>query len=168
MNSKHAAFGMVEELGFGEITPPRRAVAASSIGRLRHPGYNPCLADVYRTPMLDVDGKIKRWPALPDAFLPAYRNRTAFPGLSMNCGDFYAAIARGASSWMAGITTPDGLSGTEALLFLCRNIPNSPALRADPKWAIVPRRPVEGVPRAGLRPPSWFKAELVQLALGRR
>lgn len=169
MNFMHAVFGLVEELGFGEITPLRRTVAANLISQIRHPDYNPYLADVYRIPTLDVDGNLmKSWGAVLDAFLPPYRNRTAFPGLSMNCSDCYAATARGTSSWMAGITTPDGLSGTEAFLFLYRTIPTSAALRADPKWAIVPRTPVEGLPQARLRAPSWFKAELARLALSRR
>lgn len=169
MNFMHAVLGVVEELGFGEAGPLRRALAGNLIGQIRHPDYNPYLVDAYRIPTLDPEGKyFTTWAATLEPFLPAYKNRTGFTAISQNCADCYAATARGTASWMVGITTPDGLSGTEAFLFLYRGISTGSALRADPKWAILPRTPVEGVSQARLRSPSWFKAELAQRALNRR
>jgi hypothetical protein len=67
-----------------------------------------------------------------------------------------------------GITTPEGLSGTQAFLWIYNNLPTREAIRSEPKFAFLPRNPPPGFQQAKLRSPAWFKQELARAALARR
>ena len=159
MNFVHATLGLAEDFGFGEVGPLRRTMAEHLIGQLLNRDFNPYLVDSYRIGTLGADGTpMKTWQEVLSAYLPIYKERTAFPPSSLNCADCYANIAKGTSSWLVGISTSSGLSGTEAFLWLHRNLPINEAVLSDPRWSILPRRvPPELGSRYMMTDPKWVK-----------
>jgi hypothetical protein len=171
MNFFHMSMGMAEELGLGEVSGIRRFFAANLIWQLQHPDFNPYLAAAYRIPTYDPEGKyFQTWAAVLDAYIPQFQTQKNWASGSEDCAECYSNMARGTSSWLVGLTTPDGMSGTEAFLWIYGKMPGRKALVNDPKYAYLPRNPPEGFTAgtAQARNPGWYKLELTKLALGRR
>lgn len=168
-NFLHATLGLIEELGFGEVTPLRRQMAKHFIGQLVHPDYNPYLVGIYRIPTRDKDGNLyTNWADVRNAYLPPFANRTRFTDLALVCVDCYPDIARGTASWMVGIETDDGLSGTDAWVWIYKNLPNREGLKMNPIWAIMPRVLPAGVNAAAAKAPAWFNPKFASMARSAR
>lgn len=171
MNFFHMVMGMAEDMGLGEVARLRRFYAANLIWQLQHPEFNPYLSSAYRIPTVDPERQFfTSWAKVLDAFTPRLQQLTTWTPLDTDCAECYSNMARGAASWLVGIDTPDGYSGTKAFLWIYRNMPGRKALMLDPKWAFLPRAVPEGFePASGqARNPSWFKRDLSKVALSGR
>jgi hypothetical protein len=168
-NFLHSTLGLIEELGFGEVTPLRRRMAKHFIGQLVHPDYNPYLVGIYRIPTRDKDGNLyTNWADVRDAYKPEFAGRTRFTDLALVCVDCYPDIARGTASWMVGIETDDGLSGSDAFVWIFKNLPNREGLRMNPIWAILPRIAPAGFRGDSAKMPNWYNPKLVVAAKSTR
>lgn len=167
MNFFHASMGVIEDLGFGEVAPMRRAVAANLISQLQDPTYNRNLVDQYHMPIRDTAGNFfTKWADVRAAFAPSVRDLTTIRSDGPICGDCYTAIVRGTASWLTGITTEDGLSGDEGFKWIFSTMPNRAPLRDDPTWAILPRKLPKGFEApAAAAAPSWYKPDQTKAAL---
>lgn len=165
LNFMHATLGVIEELGFGEVTPLRRHAAKNLIGQLISPDFNPYLNGAYRIPTRNRDNDFfQTWAEVLDAYQPEFRARTRFTDFGLTCVDCYYDIARGTASWMVGITTDDGLSGSGGFLWIYRNLPNRDGLRSNPVWAFLPRVPPEGFTIEARRMPKWYNPKYTATA----
>ncbi|MCL4795882.1 MAG: hypothetical protein KJZ84_15080 [Bryobacteraceae bacterium] len=165
LNFMHSTLGVIEELGFGEVTPLRHHLAKNLIGQLVSPDFNPYLNGAYRIPTRNRDNELfQTWAEVLDAYKPEFRGRTRFTDFGLSCVDCYYDIARGTASWMVGVTSDDGLSGTEGFLWIFRNLPNREGLRSNPVWAFLPRVPPEGFTLEARRAPKWFNPKLAAAA----
>jgi hypothetical protein len=181
--------GHLNQLGFLEITPLRKAVLSSLINQVKNPAVqNPAVVEAYMSP--NTPCKPEGAPSAPDCSRQAFALGDAMwftswanwynaisPARKANtqltsAGDLiggYAILARAAAAFATDVT--DGaVSGTSAWEWLDANISSKAAFAGTPMWAFVPPATIRVVPRRGrdeaLLSGSCSSGEAVRVAAG--
>lgn len=138
--------GRVREMGYAEAKGVQEALSRNLIHMLTDPAYRPWVSNAYVTPITSRATKtyFQTWSEALTGWGAPARNATWWYNTEDSLADVehgYTHIQRAAASYLPGIS--DGsLTGQKAWDWIndpARNVSTQPALRDNPKWAILPR-----------------------------
>jgi hypothetical protein len=143
----HVVWAHIEELGF-PIGPLRRTMALNLLHQLVDPAYNPYLTGNYSMPVKsckDWNGSrcesasyYTSWGEVRQGYVEPDLKTWRKDGDVSHPEGGYALITRAAASFLPGIKDGD-LDGMAAWEWIDAHLPSKDRLKANPKWAFVPR-----------------------------
>ena len=140
--------GRMLEMGFTGVTSVYQYWARWMIQILVNPDVNHYHIQDYVYPFVDNTGNyFTTWKLWNDSYLAAWTNSQEIPLWNGRSGDVefgYPHIAYAASSFLPGVSTSEGYTGTDAWTWLKSHLPNQNLQNDNPKWAIVPRGMLAG------------------------
>lgn len=155
----HVSYAHIQDLGYVEIEPQRRALAENLIGQIMSPDYNAYLAAEYRMPLMDkaTNQFFTKWGDVLNGFNEPYRSSKEFPAARLSSPYHYPYVLTAALSCAVGFEHPQGFSSWEAYRW-ARGQLKYELLGLDPTWALVPRVSASApVSVAQKVKPKWYK-----------
>lgn len=135
----HVVLGHLDELGF-PAGPLRRTLGTHLVRQLTDPVCNPYLVAKYVNPVYGGDGSFyTNWQSFSNGWLPEIFAVRSWPEKDDSDVEHgYPHISRAAASFLTDVCDGE-FCGTQAWQWIDKNVGHQDKLKANPKWAFVPR-----------------------------